>query len=137
MEKLKFNWESFYHELAWKLLEQKNNRKELIEIVKKELNKHIGKNVLIEVEAQGAGPVKLNLPDATAFFITPASMEELEKQISERYKDDEASIERRINKAKMDMELASIFKHTVSNESTEEAVAYIKEVLMKKLGKQL
>ena len=96
---------------------------------------NIGKNVLIEVEAQGAGPVKLNLPDATAFFITPASMEELEKQINERYKDDEASIERRINKAKMDMELASLFKHTVSNEDTDAAVAYIKDVLLKKMGK--
>ena len=35
MEELKFNWEPFYNELAWKLLNYKNNRKELIEIVKK------------------------------------------------------------------------------------------------------
>lgn len=96
---------------------------------------NIGKNVLIEVEAQGAGPVKLNLPDSVAFFITPSSLEELEKQIADRYKDDEASVQRRINKAKMDMELASLFKYTVSNENTEEAVAYIKDVLLKKLGK--
>ena len=96
---------------------------------------NIGKNVLIEVEAQGVGPIKLNMPDATSFFITPSSFEELEKQINERYKDDEASIERRLNKARMDMELASLFKHTVSNENTEEAVAQIKQVILEKLGK--
>ena len=96
----------------------------------------IGKNVLIEVEAQGVGPVKLNIPDAIPFFIAPSSMEELEKQIAERYKDDEASVERRINKAKMDMELASLFRHTVSNDDTEAAVRQIKEVILSEMGKK-
>ena len=40
------------------------------------------KNVLIEVEAQGVGPIKLNLPDALAFFVMPSSFDQLEKQIN-------------------------------------------------------
>ncbi len=94
-----------------------------------------GKNVLIEVEAQGVGPIKLNVPDALAFFVMPESLEELEKQIHLLYKDDEASITRRINKAKMDMEIAPLFKNVVYNNDTELAVSQIKEVILKEMAK--
>ncbi|MBE6114659.1 MAG: guanylate kinase [Erysipelotrichaceae bacterium] len=96
---------------------------------------NMGKNVLIEVEAQGVGPIKLNMPESLAFFIMPESFEELQKQIMERYKDDEASAHRRINKAKMDMEIAPLFRNTISNANTEEAVKQIKEVILKELAK--
>ena len=43
-----------------------------------------GKNVLIEVEAQGVGPIKLNIPDALAFFVMPTSFEELEREMLTR-----------------------------------------------------
>ena len=89
-----------------------------------------GKNVLIEVEAQGVGPIKLNIPDSVAFFVMPASEEELERQITERYKDDEASVTRRLNKAKMEMELAPLFRNVVTNENGEAAYKQIKEVIL-------
>lgn len=90
-----------------------------------------GKNVLIEVEAQGVGPIKLSIPDALAIFVMPASMEELEKQIEMRYKDDEASVQRRINKAKMEMELAPLFRNVVTNDDVDKAVNEIKELILK------
>lgn len=92
-----------------------------------------GKNVLIEVEAQGVGPIKLNLPDSLAFFIMPKSFEQLEKQISEIYKDDEATIKNRLNKAKMEMELAPLFNNTVSNEDVGQAVEQIKAKIFEEL----
>ncbi|MBE6128283.1 MAG: guanylate kinase [Erysipelotrichaceae bacterium] len=95
-----------------------------------------GKNVLIEVEAQGVGPIKLNIPDSVAFFVMPTSEEELEKQITERYKDDEASVTRRLNKAKMEMELAPLFRNVVTNEDGEAAYRQIKEVILKVLEKR-
>ena len=96
----------------------------------------IGKNVLIEVESQSVGSIKLQIPDALAFFVKPESIEDLKAQIAQRYKDDEASIELRINKAKMDMELGALFRHSVSNENTEEAVKYIKEVVLEEMSKR-
>ncbi len=95
-----------------------------------------GKNVLIEVEAQGVGPIKLNIPDALAFFVMPKSFEELEKQINEIYKDDEASITRRLNKAKMDMEIAPLFRNIVYNDDTDKAFNDIKKVVMAELEKR-
>lgn len=88
----------------------------------------IGKNVLLEVEAQGVGQIKLRYPDALAVFIVPESMEELEKQIRTRY-NDTASAERRINKASMEMELANLFKHQVKNTDPQKAKEEIKVML--------
>ena len=95
-----------------------------------------GKNVLIEVEAQGVGPIKLNIPDSVAFFVMPTSFEELEKQINEIYKDDEASIARRLSKAKMDMEIAPLFRNIVYNDDAEKAFQQIKKVVMAELEKR-
>lgn len=85
-----------------------------------------GKNVLVEVEAQGVGQIKLHYPDSLAVFVTPESMEELEKQIRIRYKDDEASATRRISKASVEMEMMDLFQHTVKNTDAQEAANQIK-----------
>ena len=88
------------------------------------------------MEAQGVGPIKLNMPDSLAFFVMPENLEQLEKQINELYKDDQASAQRRINKAKMDMELAPLFNNIVSNEDAKKAAAQIKEVILNELKKR-
>ena len=95
-----------------------------------------GKNVLIEVEAQGVGPLKLNIPDALAFFVMPTSFEELERQIHEIYGDDEANISRRLSKAKMDMEIASLFRNVVYNDDIDKAYHDIKAIVMAELEKR-
>ncbi|MCR4855996.1 MAG: guanylate kinase [Erysipelotrichaceae bacterium] len=95
-----------------------------------------GKNVLIEVEAQGVGPIKLNIPESICFFVMPESFEELEKQIHEIYKDDEASVERRLNKAKMEMEIAPLFNNVVYNTDADKAVEQIKKIVMDEMEKR-
>lgn len=89
-----------------------------------------GKNVLVEVEAQGVGQVKLHYPDAISVFVTPENMEELEKQIRLRYKDDAASAQRRISKASVEMEMAALFEHTVTNTDASLAKEQIKTWLL-------
>lgn len=94
---------------------------------------HMGKNVLIEVEAQGVGSIKMNIDRSIAFYIVPKSFADLEKHIRETYKDDEGSIERRLNKARMDMEIAPLFKHVVCNEDPEAAYLEIKKQVFEKI----
>lgn len=89
-----------------------------------------GKNVLIEVEAQGVGQIKLLRPDSIAFFVLPESMEDLEKQIRLRYKDNEPSIQQRLSKAAVEMELAPLFTHTVKSTDPEKAEKEMKKVIM-------
>lgn len=91
-----------------------------------------GKNVLIEVDAEGVGPLKLNMPDALAIFIVPESLEELEKHIMDVYGDNLASANARINKAKMEMEIAPLFKNQVKNTDIDLAVKQIKDLFLGK-----
>lgn len=95
-----------------------------------------GKNVLLEVEAQGVGPLKLHYPDALAVFVIPKSIEDLERQINEVYGDHDASAKNRLNKAKMDMEIASLFRNTVYNDDTDLAYHQIKEMILSELKKR-
>lgn len=93
-----------------------------------------GKNVCIEVEAQGVGQIKLKHPEAVSVFITPESIEELEKQIRMRY-DDEASAKRRISKASVEMELAPLFVHQVKNTDSKVAAEQIKQFVFDAMEK--
>lgn len=88
-----------------------------------------GKNVMIEVEAQGVGQIKLQYPDALCVFVEPESMEELEKQIMLRYRDDTASAQRRISKALVELELSTLFRHTVKNTDVDTAYQEICRLL--------
>ena len=96
----------------------------------------IGKNVLIEVEAQGVGSILLNLPEAVSFFVMPENEEQLIHQISSLYKDDEASVKLRINKAKLEMQLAPLFRHVVYNNDPDKAVSEIKKVVLEEMAKR-
>ena len=48
-----------------------------------------GKNVVLEIEVQGALQVMKKCPDATTIFIVPPSLEELERRIRGRRTEDE------------------------------------------------
>lgn len=89
-----------------------------------------GKNVLIEVEAQGVGQIKLHIPNSISCFIQPKDIEELEKQIMLRYSD-EASARRRISKASVEMSLAPLFENIVENTDPYAAKETIKKLFLK------
>jgi guanylate kinase len=75
-----------------------------------------GKNVLLEIEVQGAQQVKEKVEDALTIFIIPPSLAELEKRIRGRRSEDEAIIQKRLAKATKEMELVSHYKFVVCNE---------------------
>ena len=93
------------------------------------------KAILVEVEAAGVGPLKLNIPEAVCFFVVPTSMEELEQHILEKYNDDEASAHLRLNKAKMEMEIAPLFNNQIINDDPERAYREIKEITLREWAK--
>ena len=58
-----------------------------------------GKNVVLEIEVQGALQVMKKCPDATTIFIVPPSLEELERRIRGRRTEDEDIVQQRLAKA--------------------------------------
>lgn len=62
-----------------------------------------GKNVILEIEVQGAFQVKEAAPEAELIFIAPPSVEELERRLRGRGTEDEATIQRRMETARMEL----------------------------------
>ena len=94
-----------------------------------------GKNVLVDVSADGVGPIKLNVPSALCIFLMPESFEAIEEHIHNVYGDDTADAAIRINKAKMEMEIAPLFRNQVVMTDFDQAYADTKKLIVEFLGK--
>ncbi len=88
-----------------------------------------GKNVVLEIEVQGALQVMRLCPDALTIFIVPPTMEELECRIRGRRTEDEAIVQARLGKARAEIETKSQYKHVVVNDTVENATANIAQII--------
>ena len=90
-----------------------------------------GKWVVLEIDVEGAAKVMNNHPDTVSVFIHPGSLEELEKRLRGRGTNDEASITRRLEVARDELDASSIYQHTVQNTTVEQTVNDICDLLKK------
>ena len=90
-----------------------------------------GKNVILEIEVQGAEQVQAKVPDAISIFMIPPTMEELEKRIRGRKSEPEEVIQERLAKAEKEMQLIKNYKYVVCNDDPELAAAYIGLIVKK------
>ena len=89
-----------------------------------------GKDVVLEIELQGAIQVRKRCPDAAFIFISPPSMEELEQRLRGRATEDEAHIQMRLAKAKEECAAADKFDHIVVNDDLDTAVNELSKVIL-------
>ena len=82
-----------------------------------------GKDVLLEIDWQGARQVRLKVPDAVSVFILPPSREALEQRMRNRGQDSEAVIAQRLAAAREEMSHYGEFDYVIVNEVFELAVA--------------
>lgn len=75
-----------------------------------------GRNVILEIEVQGAVQVKEKCPDALSIFIIPPSMDELAARIRGRATEPEEIVQQRLEKAKKEMEMIPQYKYVVCND---------------------
>ena len=75
----------------------------------------IGRDVLLEIDWQGAAQVAARMPGAARIFILPPSIEELRKRLIGRGQDDVEVVERRVAAAEAEMEHADEAQHQVVN----------------------
>ena len=89
-----------------------------------------GKDVLLEIEIQGARQVRENRPDAEMFFITPPTLEELERRLRRRGDTSTEDIEERLGIAGAEMAKASeLFDHIVTNDDLGKAFEEMLELI--------
>lgn len=92
-----------------------------------------GKNVLLEIEVQGAKQVCQKVQDALSIFIVPPSMEELEKRIRGRGTEKEEVIEERLAKANKEMEEIAHYQYVVCNTNVKQAAHVIKNIILQRM----
>lgn len=88
-----------------------------------------GKNVILEIEVQGAMKVKEKYPEGVYIFILPPSLEELKKRIIGRGTEDESVIETRMNQVTRELSFASEYNYFVENDEIENAVKKINAII--------
>ena len=82
-----------------------------------------GRDVLLEIDWQGARQVRSKIPDAVSVFILPPSRAALEERMRKRGQDSEAVIAQRLAAAREEMSHYGEFDYLIVNEVFETAVA--------------
>ncbi|MBI4259274.1 MAG: guanylate kinase, partial [Actinobacteria bacterium] len=75
-----------------------------------------GRDVVLDVDVQGARAVRERAPDAVLVFLVPPSLEELARRLRVRATEDRAEVARRLARAEAEMAEASRFDHVVVND---------------------
>ena len=79
------------------------------------------KDLVLEIDVQGALQVKAKLPGAVAIFVIPPSRHDLERRIRDRGQDSEDEIRRRLERARQEMLNYSSYDFAVINDDLERA----------------
>lgn len=88
-----------------------------------------GRDVLVEVELDGARQVKAARPEAVMLFIAPPSLGELERRLRGRGTDPEAKIQKRLARAREEIRAVREFEYVVVNDEVGRAVATFRAIL--------
>src|SRR3989442_15051753 len=85
-------------------------------------SRRTGRDLVLEIDVQGAAQVKEKLPESVAIFILPPSREELERRLRSRGQDSEEEIARRLAKSRDEIaQFGKYYDFCVVNEDVERA----------------
>ncbi|MEG0578667.1 MAG: guanylate kinase [Niameybacter sp.] len=88
-----------------------------------------GKDVILEIEVQGAMQVKSVYPDAIFVFIMPPNFEELKSRLIGRATETDDVIEVRLKRAEDELQMYREYDYIVINDRLEDAVDHIKQIV--------
>jgi guanylate kinase len=102
--------------------------------------KDLGKDLLLDIDVQGAMQVMKKMPEAASIFILPPNPEVLELRLRNRSKaegvTDEAVIEKRLNAAQDELKQVWDYKYALVNDVLDKAVAEMRAVVLYERGDQ-
>ncbi len=88
-----------------------------------------GKDIILEIDTQGALQVKKQMPEAVLIFICPPSYETLENRLRGRRTEDEETIKKRLEQVKTELERAEKFDYRIVNDNLEDAISELSRVI--------
>jgi guanylate kinase len=90
---------------------------------------HDGRQLLLEIDWQGARQVRARLPEARSIFILPPSRGALEERLKGRSTDSASVIERRLRDAAQDMGHWNEFDYVVINDEFDRAILDLQHII--------
>ena len=100
--------------------------------------KDLGKDLLLDIDVQGAAQVMKKMPEAASIFILPPSPEVLELRLRNRSKAEgvtsEAVIEKRLNAATGELKQVWDYKYALVNDVLDKAVAEMRAIVQYQRG---
>src|ERR1700761_7174611 len=97
-----------------------------------------GKDLLLDIDVQGAVQVMHRMPEAVSIFVVPPSPEVLERRLRNRSQaegvTDEAVIQRRLSQAKQELLTLDKYKYALINDVLDEAVNELRAIVQFERG---
>ena len=88
-----------------------------------------GRDVLLEIDVQGARQVRGRVPDAVLILLKPPSMEELGRRLRGRGTESEEKIQLRLSEATRELAQADVFDHQVENDDLLRASSQVADII--------
>lgn len=88
-----------------------------------------GRDVILDIEVQGAIQVTSKRPETVRIFIAPPSWAELERRLTDRGTDSEDKIQKRLLRAKVEFQTAHTYDYFVINDTVENAVKELDAIM--------
>ena len=88
-----------------------------------------GRDIILEIDVQGAESVKAKMPSAVSVFILPPSFEVLRKRLVSRQTESEAELQLRLKNAKTEVKYYAQFDYVIVNKEKTEAVENLRSVI--------
>jgi len=88
-----------------------------------------GRDVILEIDVQGARQVRERVPDAVLVFLAPPSMEELERRLRSRGTENEDRLHLRLATAQAEMRERDWFDHVIVNDRVDRAAAEVEAII--------
>jgi guanylate kinase len=97
-----------------------------------------GRDLLLDIDVQGAVQVMKKLPEAVSIFILPPSPEVLERRLRHRsaaeHVKDEELIARRLNEARKELDRIAEYRYAIVNDQLDEAVDELRSIVLTERG---
>lgn len=89
-----------------------------------------GRDVILEIDWQGAQQVRRLMPDAVSVFIAPPSIEALRQRLQGRGQDDESTIERRMRDARSEMSHYGEYDYLIINDNFDNTLLELQSIVI-------
>jgi guanylate kinase len=88
------------------------------------------KDLLLDIDVQGAAQIKHKIPEAVSIFVLPPNRQELEKRLRTRSLDAEDVIHRRLVTASREIENYEKYDYILVNDRLDESIDALKSILL-------